>query len=300
MLLSVSPTFSQVNEDFSWVKKNQIKTVKITSPEDSERKEFEEIFEYDLNGALVRHELTEDIFKKIKEFNSQGLIELDAELVRFDGELYFDTSDVTYYEYEEDRIKKEITLKFDVWKGDRTTELSFKSTSSWHYRPQLMVVADDYVDYETHSKDSRGSHKRIHYLNSHGADSILYVLVGNGDTINTRISEYEYDNLNRKKKSIEKYISIDNVSVSESTFEYWGQSKILSSLKIVHYNEDKPSKMRTTLYKYSRNGNIKSKTEIDKSGEKMKRRVKPPKPKYDLKSQLKKTDNSISIIYYAE
>ena len=146
-VLSVSHTFSQVNEDFSWVKKEQIKTVQITSSEESDRKEVEEIFEYNLNGSLVRYELTEGWFKYIKEFNHQGFIELEAELVRFDSELFFDTANVTYYEYDGERIKKEISREFVVMKGDTTEELSEPEGAvedEWETRvPTTLAIVQD-------------------------------------------------------------------------------------------------------------------------------------------------------------
>lgn len=297
-VLSVSHTFSQVNDDFSWVNKKQIKTVKITSPEESDRKEFEEIFEYDLNGALVRHELIKGWLKYIKEFNHQGFIELEAELVRFDSELFFDTADVTYFEYDDERIKKKISQKFDALKGGTSKELSYESISSWYYEPQIVKSKHHYHDYSTGFSES---YELIRFLNIHDMDSLEYFILGNGDTLTIRMYDYKYDNQGRKCKSIEKYISNDKVSIYKRTFEYRGQSMILSSEKKVHYNEDNPSKITKTLYKYSLNGNIKLVTEIDKSGEKVKNKRLPPKQKYDLKTRLKKarkTDKIVNIIYH--
>lgn len=300
MFLSASYSFSQINEDFSWVKKEQIKKVQITSTEDSNRKQFEEIFEYDSNGALVRHELSEDWFKHVKEFNSQGLIELYVKLERFDSELFFDTVDVTYYQYEGGRIKREINREYVVMKGDTSEELSYESIRSWYYEPQVTIMKGHYDDYLSKYSESV---ELIERLNIAGLDSLIYYIVGDGDTLYRRTYEYKYDKQGRKHKSIEKYISKEEIRFTERTFKYRGHSKILSLQKYIHYNADTPSRISKTIYKYSLNRNIKSRTIIDKKGEKTKTKYKTPIPKYDLKTRLKKAKEegkNISINNYLD
>jgi len=284
-----------VNEDFSWVKKEQIKTVQITSTEESDRKEFEEFFEYDSNGALVRYELTEGWFKYIKEFNNQGFIKLEAELVRFDGEPFFDTADVTYFKYDYERIKRENRREFAAMKGDMEEKLSSESIRTWYYEPEVTIIEYYYYDY---IRGSIESSKIIDFFNIKGLDSLNYYILDNEDTLYTRKFEYEYDKHGRKLKTIEKDISKDRMSVTQSTFKYRGQSKKLRLEKVVTYDSDNLSKISTTIYKYSLNGNIKFN---DKSGEKLRNKRKPSKPEYDLKSRLKKarkTGEIVTIIYH--
>jgi len=298
MFLSASNTFSQVNEDFSWVKKEQIKKVQFTSTEESNRKEFEEIFEYDSNGALVRHELTEGWFKYVKEFNPQGFIELDAELLRLESKLFFDTADVTYHQYEGDRIKKETMRGFNIMKEDSTKKLSYEAVHKWAYQPRIIIAKYHYHDY---SLGLIESYEEISFLNINGTDSIVYFLTGTGDTVNVEIYEYEYDKQGREYKIIQKRISNDNKSVYEKTNRYRGKSNKLRTEEYVSYHLDESSKYITRMYKYSFNGSVKSITKITENGKKIKEKYNPPKPKYDLKSRLKKakkTDKIVNIVYH--